>query len=247
MPKMDKKNLSFKAEYITNFTMNKKLALITGGAIRVGKAIVLRLAKEGYDIALHYNGSEAEAEETKNEAEKFGTSIELYKADLTKLNELEGMFNDIVNRQGKPSLLINNAAVFIRNSLMESDEADFDNHFHLNLKAPYFLTKFFAENCEGNIINISDARYKEQIPSFFAYYLTKKSLVDLTRLSAEEFKDKNIRVNAIALGTTDLEQTYSSKIEGKKYITLDEVTDNVIKILSSNKSGEVIRLNNNSL
>ena len=162
-------------------------ALVTGAAVRIGKAITLDLAEMGYSIALHFNSSRAEAEKLCRSIEALGAACEIFKADLTNPNELENLIPTVKKIFPKLSLLVNNAAVFQKAPLKQTDRKLFDSHFDLNFKAPFFLSSDFARVCKkGQIINILDTRITRNRSSHFAYTLSKKALADFTRLAAAE-------------------------------------------------------------
>ncbi|MFN8577778.1 MAG: SDR family oxidoreductase [Candidatus Sericytochromatia bacterium] len=178
----------------------KEAVLITGSAIRLGRAIALDFAKKGYDIALHYNSSEEQAKNTVEEIEKLGVSCKAFKFDLSKTIELEENINKVFDYYPNLNVLVNSASAYTHGEIKETKIEDYEALFDINLKAPFFLTKFFAKNCnKGNIINIIDNKISYNQNAYSAYILTKKSLYELTKLSALEFAP-NIRVNAVSPG-----------------------------------------------
>ena len=178
--------------------MAKKSALVTGSAKRIGKAIALHLAESGFDIALHYNTSRSEVEETANEIKNKGQSCVLFQSDLSNINNVLTLIDKVKEPFPSLSLLINNASIFEKRSFMETDLNFFENYFNVNFKAPFFLSQDFAKTFQkGNIINLLDTNITRDRTKYFAYNLTKKMLYEFTKMAAVELAP-DIRVNAIA-------------------------------------------------
>lgn len=178
----------------------KSTALVTGGAKRIGRAIVLSLAEKGFDVALHYSSSRSEAEEVAEAIKKIGRQCHLFRCDLNDMKDVSSLIPQVFKRFPDCRLLVNNASVFGRARFTETDEALFDHHFNVNFKAPFFLSRDFAEHCkEGQIINILDTKVSCILIDYFAYTLTKKALLEFTKMAAKELGPR-IRVNGICPG-----------------------------------------------
>lgn len=182
----------------------KKTALITGASKRIGRAVAEHLAAKGWRIIIHYHSSGKSATAFSDELKQkypeqlFGTA----KADLSDEKEIAALIPDVVSRFGVFGLLINNASVFDAGSVKKTEFEFFDNQIRVNLKAPFFLMRDFANICKaGNIINFVDTRITTNKTNFAAYSLSKKGLWELTKMAALEFAPE-IRVNAIAPGVT---------------------------------------------
>lgn len=181
-----------------------KTALITGAAKRLGKEMTLHLASLGWNIAIHYNTSEAEA---KLFLDQLAVSypdqqFELFKADLSKSSEVEQLIPKVVEAMGTIELLINNASVFEQAILSQTLTELFDRQMNINFRAPFILTRNFAKICKsGVIVNFIDTRIVSNKSNYSAYSLSKKALWEMTKMAALEF-GPNIRVNAIAPGLT---------------------------------------------
>lgn len=179
---------------------NTNFALVTGGARRIGREISLYLAKKGYNIALHYFSDEEKAKEIRDEINLLGRECLLYKRDFNDFESTKSLIEEVYNFCPDFSLLINNASIFLPAGLKETSEALFDNHFTINFKVPFFLTRDFANTCrEGHIINIIDVNALKNLTTYFAYTLTKKGLYDFTKMAAKELAP-DIRVNGICPG-----------------------------------------------
>ena len=178
----------------------KETALITGGAHRIGKAIALALADLGYHIALHYHQSKEDALKTATEIRRKGSRCDLFCADLANEHDAKELIPAILAKIPPLTLLINSASLFEPSELASLDIDNWDRHFAIHLKAPYILTSIFAGRCKkGQIINILDTHVTKNKTAHFAYLLSKKSLYELTKLSAVALAPQ-IRVNAIAPG-----------------------------------------------
>lgn len=175
-------------------------ALITGGARRLGRAMALCLAARGYDLVIHYNSAQAEARLLQQQAAEFGATVHLIQGDLSDRAFLEALIAQAVALCPALNLLINNASVFYPKSLAETDIETLDLFMDMHLKAPLVLSRDFARLCgRGNIINMVDSQALKHPVSYLPYILSKKSLVDLTELTAKSLGPE-IRVNAIGPG-----------------------------------------------
>ncbi|MEQ1716676.1 MAG: SDR family oxidoreductase [Hyphomicrobium sp.] len=182
----------------------QKVALITGAARRIGRTIALELARDGWSIGVHYRQSKAEAETLVGELHALGVSAAALQADLADFKAVQGLASDCAAALGNPpTCLVNNASEFLLDSLGTLEEATWDTHQSINLKAPVFLAqamlKRLPHDVEGNIINIIDQRVWKLTPDFFSYTISKAGLWTATRTLAQALAPR-IRVNAIGPG-----------------------------------------------
>lgn len=181
---------------------SRPAALVTGGAIRLGRAIVLALAQAGYDIALHYGRSEAAALETQAAVRALGVRCELFPLDLAQCRDFHAYFQPIRATFPRLALLVNSASGYIQSTIRDSRMEDFDALFAANLRAPFFLTQAFAAVVDqGQVINIIDNKIGFNQFNYAHYLLTKKALAELTRMAALEYAPR-LRVNGVAPGVT---------------------------------------------
>ncbi len=183
---------------------NTRTALVTGGAIRIGRQIALTLAQAGYNIALHFGSSHQQALQTQSEIRDLGANCTLIQADLSKpLSASSEIFAATHTHFGHVDVLVNSAAIFNPANLADTTEHDFDTHLDINLKAPLFLSQAFAKQLpphhSGNIINILDWRSRKADPAYLSYSLSKSALWSMTELLALDLAPQ-IRVNGIELG-----------------------------------------------
>lgn len=177
-------------------------ALVTGGAIRLGKANALALAEAGYDIALHYFSSEREAMLTQSEIESLGVRCIPFRLNLAKVCDYAAFMTEVHTKFPDLCVLVNSASGYIQANISNSTQEQFDQLFAINLRAPFFLSQAFAACIgRGNIINIIDNKIGFNQFKYAAYLLTKKALADFTYIAALEFAP-NIRVNGVAPGVT---------------------------------------------
>ncbi len=181
-------------------------ALITGCARRIGRAIALELASQGYDIVVHYHRSEDAAKALVSEIEAHGKRAVAIAAHLEIPSQVEALIPHANKLLGPITLLVNNASHFARDTLQTSDYDTFLTHQQVNLYAPLALSQAFAAqlptNVTGQIVNLSDGVYGWSMsPHFLTYSLSKFGLLSLTELLAASLAPR-ARVNAIALGPT---------------------------------------------
>lgn len=179
--------------------------LITGASRRIGRAIAKAFADDGWGIALHYHQSATEAETLKEEISAAGASVVLVKADLADATDVAKIIPSAVKALGPLHCLVNNAAVFEKDTIADATAESFHTHLNTNLLAPMLLTQSFAQqlpqNVQGNIVNIADQRVFNLRPEFMSYTLSKTGLWTLTQTTAMALAP-HIRVNAIGPGPT---------------------------------------------
>jgi NAD(P)-dependent dehydrogenase (short-subunit alcohol dehydrogenase family) len=185
--------------------MTQSLALVTGGAQRLGKAFALSLARQGYDILLHYHLSEQEAQRTKSEIESAGRTVHLLQADLSNPEEIASLFSRIKFIFHPSSfifrVLVNSAAVMPVGHPSELSLENWDAALDLNLRAPFLLAQEAAKLMTegGLIINVTDIGANKAWSRYPSYAVSKSALESLTKVLARAFAP-SIRVNAIAPG-----------------------------------------------
>ena len=179
--------------------------LITGGAKRLGRALVLDLARHGYDIVLHYNASEREARATAADAQTQGVKVALLQADLARESDTATLVERAARELGPLSALINSASIFENDDWYSVSRESWDRHMETNLRAPFVLAQEFARQLprgiDGSVINIIDQRVLKPTPQFISYSLSKAGLHWLTVTLAQALAPK-VRVNAVGPGPT---------------------------------------------
>jgi pteridine reductase len=181
-----------------------RVALVTGAGKRLGRAVALRLASEGADVAVHYGKSEAEAREVVSEIEKLGRRSAAFSAELTDVAAIQKLVQSVASRFARLDILVNCAANFLETKFGETNEATWDASLDTNLKAPFFCAQaaapHLAKSGRGVIINFADIGGLLGWTEFLPHSISKAGVIMLTRILAKELGPA-IRVNAIAPGT----------------------------------------------
>ena len=189
------------------------VALITGGAVRVGRTLSLGLARQGYDLLVNYHSSGAEARDLVQQVEKLGRRCVLAQADLSDVSAVDSVIEAVGRDYGRLDVLVNNASIFGKGSLLELEEAEWDRVMAVNLKVPFLLVKGLAEllgRDAGCVVNIVDLSAFEPWADYPHHSVSKAGLLHLTRVMARALRS-DVRVNAIAPGTVLPPENYSEK------------------------------------
>ncbi len=190
-----------------------KTALITGAARRIGREIAISLAQDGYDIVIHFSKSEKEANSLQKQLGKLGVRAVCLRANLLQDREIEVLIDRAREKINKDlSVLVNNASIFEKDSMLTMSMDSWDRHIFSNFKAPVFLSQSFAKQVpesqtdingeiisSANIINVVDQKVLNSNPKFMTYTLAKLGLWNFTKLAAQALGPR-IRVNAIGPG-----------------------------------------------
>ena len=184
-------------------SLSGKVALVTGGAKRVGAAIARRLHSGGANLMLHYRGSEREAKALREELNAArANSVALVQADLLDVQGLAEIVRNTVNRFERLDALINNASAFFPTPVGEMTPANWESLIGANLRAPLFLSQAAASHLKkagGTIVNITDIHAERPLKGYVIYSIAKTGLVGLTRSLARELAPE-VRVNGVAPG-----------------------------------------------
>ena len=192
---------------MTTFSLNNKIALITGASRGIGEAIALSMAENGAHVILVSRKIEA-LQEVADKIVKKGFLATPIACHMGKLDEIENLFDQIKNRFGRLDILINNAATNpYFGDMIGADEGQWDKTFEVNLKGPFFMVqnaaKLMAENGGGSIVNVASVNGVRPAPFQGIYSITKAALIMMTKAYAKELAGMNIRVNALLPGLTD--------------------------------------------
>ncbi|WP_103663750.1 3-oxoacyl-[acyl-carrier-protein] reductase [Gracilimonas amylolytica] len=242
-----------------SLTLEGKTCLVTGGSRGIGKAIAVRLAEFGADVAITYARSADAAEEVKKEIEGMGRKCKSIQADAVDLSRAEEVIAEIVDDWGKIDVIVNNAGITKDNLILRMSEEQWDDVITTNLKSVFNYSKAAAKpmmrNRGGSIINISSVVGISGNAGQSNYSASKAGIIGFTKSYAKELASRNIRANVVAPGyiLTDMTGELDEKVlQGIKDETPlgragnpEEVAD-AVTFLSSDMSsyitGEVIRV-----
>ncbi|MEX2602568.1 MAG: 3-oxoacyl-[acyl-carrier-protein] reductase [Gracilimonas sp.] len=242
-----------------SLSLEGKTCLVTGGSRGIGKAIALKLADFGANVAITYARSADAAEEVKKEIEKKGRKAKSLQADAINYERAEEVINEIVEDWGKIDVIVNNAGITKDNLILRMSEEQWDDVITTNLKSVFNYSKAAAKpmmrNRGGSIINISSVVGISGNAGQSNYAASKAGIIGFTKSYAKELASRNIRANVIAPGyiLTDMTGELDEKVlEGIKAETplgrageASEVADAVVFMssdMSSYITGEVIRV-----
>ncbi len=185
-------------------TLQGRVALVTGAGKRLGRAVALRLASEGADVAVHYGKSQSDAQQVVREIEKSGRRAAAFEADLLDVGAIRKFIGEVGAHFGRLDILVNSAANFLETRFSETTEASWDSSLDTNLKAPFFCAQaaapFLEKSGKGVVINFADIGGLLGWKNFLPHSVSKAGVVMMTRILAKELAPK-VRVNAIAPGT----------------------------------------------
>jgi NAD(P)-dependent dehydrogenase (short-subunit alcohol dehydrogenase family) len=194
--------------------IENRVVLVTGAAVRVGRAIALHLAARGAHIAFTYYEDTEPWQDTQAAIEALDREVLVRKVEIRAADQINDLVAAVIEKFGRIDILINNASVWLRSPLLEISETAWDLAMDVNLKGPFLLSQAAAPYMlvqeEGVIINITDLSAFQVWPEYAHHAASKAGLVSLTKSLAVELAP-NIRVNAIAPGTVMLPDNYTAE------------------------------------
>ncbi len=232
--------------------LDGKTALVTGGSRGIGRAIALKLAKEGANVAVDYAGSEALANEVVEEIKQLGKDAIAIQCDVSNGDSVAEMIKETIAHFGSLDILVNNAGITRDNLLMRMKESEWDDVINTNLKGVFHCTKAVSRQMmkqrKGRIINITSIVGVTGNPGQANYVAAKAGVIGLTKTTAKELAQRNITVNAVAPGfiTTDMtdnlpedvKNAMLSQIPLAKFGEPDDIA-NAVVFLASDESGYI--------
>ena len=184
--------------------LENKIAIVTGSSMGIGEAIAKRYAKEGAKVAVNYFKSEDKANDVVANIKADGGIAKAFKADVSKIPEIENLVKEVRDEWRRVDILVNNAGVFHTVPVMETTEEIWDETLDLNLKGYFFAVKTLVPHWReiggGKVVNISSIAGTGAFPNCPGYCASKGGVVNLTRALAAELGKENINVNSIAPG-----------------------------------------------
>lgn len=239
--------------------LKEKTAIVTGSSRGIGKAIAVKLAQQGANIAVVYAGNSEKAAEVVSEIEKLGVRAKAYACDVSKFDDAKSLVTEVISDFGGVDILVNNAGIIRDGLVLSMKEEDFDRVIEVNLKGTFNMIKSvyqpFMRKRKGRIINISSVVGINGNAGQANYASAKAGIIGLTKSVSKELAARNITVNAIAPGFIETDMTASmpekakeaalSAISMKRMGSAEDVA-NAVAFLASDEgsyiTGEVIKV-----
>lgn len=191
--------------------LDGKIALVTGGSRGIGRAVALKLAQYGADVAVNYSGSREKAEQTAEEIRALGRRAVVVQADVSKKEDCERMFREVSEALGTVDILVNNAGITRDNLAVRMSEEEFDSVIDTNLKGAFFCMKLagtaMMKKRYGRIISLSSISGIRGNAGQINYCAAKAGVVGMTKCLAKELASRGVTVNAVAPGYIDTDMT----------------------------------------
>jgi 3-oxoacyl-[acyl-carrier protein] reductase len=238
---------------------DSKSAIVTGASGGIGRAIAIRLARDGFAVALHYAGNSDKAEAAASEIKAASGKAIIVKADVAKAEDVERLFKETAAAFGRVDVVVSSAGIMPLSTIQNGDAALFDKVIATNLRGTFLVLAQAAQHLPrgGRIIALSSSVVAKSFPSYGAYIASKAGVEGLVHVLANELRGRNITVNAVAPGPvgTDLFLKGKSKALIKELgdlaplerLGLPEDIANVVSFLASPEGGwinaQVLRAN----
>jgi 3-oxoacyl-[acyl-carrier protein] reductase len=210
-----------------------KTAVITGAGRGIGRAVALRLAEEGYNLALSAR-THAQVEETARLCREKGVRAAAASMDVAEQAQVEEWAAEVLAEFGGVEVLINNAGVFLDRTVLETEPADWDHVMGVNVRGAYLCTRAFApsiiEAGGGHIVNLSSTSGKKGYARQGAYCASKYALLGLTKVLAIELREKGVHVSAICPGGVDTELV-RGQLDRPDWLKPEDVAETVAFLL----------------
>jgi glucose 1-dehydrogenase len=208
-------------------TLHGKVAIVTGGNTGIGKAVVLALAAEGASIVIDYVADPDATEALEQQVRDLGDEVIAVKADVSRIGDLETLIGTAVDTFGRLDIMVNNAGIETRTSVLDTTEDQYERVLAINLKSAFFGTQLaakqmIAQGDGGRIINMTSVHEDWPMPGNTAYCLSKGGMRMLTRTAGVELAPHNILVVGVGPGAVDTPINQSTIADPKALATLDK-------------------------
>ncbi|MFI5452321.1 SDR family oxidoreductase [Pedobacter sp. UC225_61] len=210
-------------------------AIITGATKGIGKAIALKLAQEGYNLAICAR-TETDLLAFKNELAHYNVKIIAIKADVSNKEEVYNFCTEVKNVYSKIDVLVNNAGIFMPGNLLEEEDKNFEYQSKINLNTPYYLSKYFGkimrDQQSGHIFNICSIASTEIIDNAGSYSVTKAAILSLNNVLRKELSAYNVKVTAILPGSTFTASWEGTSLNPDKFVQPEDIANSLYSILN---------------
>ncbi|WP_316750859.1 SDR family oxidoreductase [Pedobacter gandavensis] len=210
-------------------------AVITGATKGIGKAIAIKLAENGYNLAICARNA-LELEAFSADLSYTGVSVFTFVADLGNKAEVAAFCDAVKGEYASIDVLVNNAGVYLPGSMLDEVDDSFENQLNLNLLAPYYLSKYFGKimrnQQSGHIFNICSIASKEIIPNAGGYCVTKSALLSLNDVCREELSKYNVKVTAILPGSTLTASWEGTEIPAERFVQPEDIAAAIHTVLN---------------
>lgn len=231
----------------------RKTAIVTGGSRGIGRAVCVRLAKDGMNIVFNYNNGQEAANETIRLCQEYGVEATALKADVSQSEECTRFVEEALQVSGgRVDVLVNNAGITRDNLIMRMSDAEFEDVINVNLKGSFFMmrevSKVMLKQRSGRIVNISSVVGLMGNAGQTNYAASKAGVIGMTKSLARELASRKITVNAVAPGMieTDMTQVLGDNVKDKMLETIPlkrigkaEDIANAVAFLASEESGYI--------
>ncbi len=217
-------------------------AIVTGATKGIGRAITIKLAEQGYNLAICARNKQ-ELQELADQLQHTGRQIEFLQTDCSIKAEVNAFCRFAVEKLGAIDVLVNNAGTFLPSSLLDEDDAAFELQQSLNVNAAYYtaknIGKLMRDRRSGHIFNICSVASKEIMKNAGSYCVTKTALLCLNNVLRQELAEYNVKVTAILPGSTLTFSWEGTDIPAEKFVQPEDIADTVSNILNLSSGANV--------
>jgi len=210
-------------------------AVITGGTKGIGRAIALKLAAEGYHLAICSRNAD-ELLAFKSELEELGIQVFISTANLAIKSEVYAFCEAVESVMEEVDVLVNNAGIFLTGSLLDEADDQFENMLDVNLKAAYYCGKYFGKIMRkqqfGHVFNICSVASKQIAENAGSYSVTKTAMFSLNHVFREELSKYNVKVTAVLPGSTLTSSWEGTTIPEARFVQPEDIANSIWSVLN---------------